>query len=179
VRAPAPVRVSAWADAQPGRAGQAGAPAVLFPAPVLVWAWAEAQQERAWQAGTRPAGTRPVRKPVPVQAEVPAPTVETICSRRHSALLTRDLLGAAGEQEDFRSIFARAAQGLQMGCDSAGPEKIRRKPSWSPAAPRRSRGTGLGRRGSGCESVDAGPAYRQPVEGGRRWSWARQRRTVN
>src|ERR1017187_5094454 len=51
----------------------------------------------------------------------------------------RDLLGAAGEQEDFRSIFARAAQGLQMGCDSAGPEKIRRKPSWSPAAPRRSR----------------------------------------
>src|ERR1039458_5753221 len=48
VRAPAPVRVSAWADAQSGRAGVR---AVLFPAPVL--AWAEAQRQ--------PAGERPGR----------------------------------------------------------------------------------------------------------------------
>ena len=69
----------------------------------------------------------------------------------------RDLLGAAGEQEDFRSIFARAAQGLQMGCDSAGPEKIRRKLSCSPAATR-SHATGPHFRRSGLGAVNTSAA---------------------
>ena len=71
MRAPVPVRVSAWAGAQPGRAGVRAVP---FPAPVLVVAWAEAQRERA--------GTRPAQMPVRAEAEEPAPpSVETLPKR--------------------------------------------------------------------------------------------------
>ena len=77
MRAPAPVRVSAWADARPARAGQAGARAVLWRR--LVWLRRRTGSGRAgWGCATA----------VPVRigkAEDSAPaSAETICSRWHS-----------------------------------------------------------------------------------------------